>query len=185
MSRRPGPPGAGRRNRWRRWRGVPAVVACGALAGSLAGCTPADRIGPPSARVSTWVHEAQLGQSVGTVLGDAARVTAAVRDHKSTSVMHTICAVLLDDVEAANSNLPTPDQRLTTLLSDAYGTEGDAANDCFDAGAGNPRLQAKSARERSRARSLLLRALARVEAVTGHPLSTTTTIPPGGGGIFG
>ena len=99
--------------------------------------------------------------------------------------MHTICAVLLNDVEAANSDLPSPDLRLTTLLSDAYGLEGDAANDCYDAGSTNAALQAKSARERSRAQTLLLQALARVARVTGHPVSTTTTVAPGGGGIFG
>ncbi len=166
-------------------RRMTTALVCGALAASLAACTPADRIGPPSAQVGTWVQATQLGQSVGTVLGDAARVTTAVREHKSTAVMHTICAVLLNDVEAANSNLPSPDSRLTTLLSDAYGSEGDAANDCYDAGAGSKQLQAKSARERSRARALLLRAMARVALLTGHPVSTTTTVAPGGGGIFG
>ena len=161
------------------------MVACVALSALLAACTPADQSGRPSVRVSSWVASTQLGQSVGTVLGDASRVTTATREHRSTAVMHTICAVLLNDVEAANSDLPSPDLRLTTLLSDAYGLEGDAANDCYDAGSTNAALQAKSARERSRAQTLLLQALARVARVTGHPVSTTTTVASGGGGIFG
>jgi hypothetical protein len=156
---------------------VAAVAVAGVLA---AACTSADRVGPLSARVATWAQATQLGPRLGAVLGDAGLVDLAVRRHQGTPVLHTVCAVLLDDAEAANSELPTPDSRLTTLLSDAYGAAGDAANDCYDAGASGTALLARSARERAQARDLLLRALARVKAVTGRAVPTTTTTGPGG-----
>ena len=105
-------------------------------------------------------------------------MTWAVSTHQDTGVIHTVCAVLLDDTEAANDNLPTPDQQLTVLLSNAYNEEGSVANNCYDAGTANPALQAKSARQRATARAGIERALARVVALTGHAVSTTTRPSP-------
>jgi hypothetical protein len=156
-----------------------------ALVVLLAGCTPADEVGSPAQRVGTWVSSTQMGQAVGAVLGDAARVAAAVRAHQGTGVIHTDCAVLLQDTEVANGNLPSPDERLTILLSDGYETEGTAANNCYTAGATNRALLAKSIREMSSARADFEQALARVASLTGHPVSTTTTTQPADGGIFG
>lgn len=172
----------GRGGRMARLGGLGALVAVVAL---LAGCTPADEVGSSAQRVGTWVQSTQMGQSVGTVLDDAARVTWAVSTHQDAGVIHTVCAVLLDDTEAANENLPTPDQQLTVLLSNAYGEEGTTANNCYDAGTTNPTLQATSARQRATARAGIERALARVITLTGHGVPTTTTTQPGGGGIFG
>ncbi|HEY3943365.1 MAG TPA: hypothetical protein VGL60_12905 [Acidimicrobiales bacterium] len=156
-----------------------------ALSGLLAGCAPADYVGTPAQRVRTWVSSTQMGQAVGTILGDAARVDEAIKAHRGVTVVHTDCAVLLDDTEAANDNLPSPDGRLTDLLSDAYGVEGSAANDCYDSGGTDAELIAKSEREQAVARRGLLRALARVTQLTGRAVATTTTTQPGGGGIFG
>jgi hypothetical protein len=186
MSRCVGTPGRRRGARSARLRtrlGTLGMLV--AIAALFAGCTPADEVGSAGHRVGTWVQSTQMGQSVGSVLDDAARVTWAVSTHQDIGVIHTVCAVLLDDTEAANDNLPSPDQELTNLLSNAYGVEGSAANNCYDAGTGNAALQAKSARERAAARVGLRRALARVAALTGHSVSTTTTTQPDTGGLFG
>jgi hypothetical protein len=151
----------------------------------IAGCTPADEVGSMSTRVRTWVRQYQMGQDVGTVLGDAARVSAALAAGKGSSILHTDCLVLLDDTGNAVDQLPTPDGRLTTLLSNGYEQEADAATDCDNAGAQDATLLARSAKERARGRMLLEQALVRAEAVGGRPIPTTTTTQPGGGGIFG
>jgi hypothetical protein len=160
-------------------------VACTVLALVLAACTPADEIGSRSTRVSTWVHSSQMGPTVGTVLGDAARVSAAVAAGKDSGVIHTDCLVLLNDTGNAVDQLPTPDQQLTTMLSKGYEDEANAATDCYNAGNQDERRLATSARERASGRVLLVHALIRAEALAGISISTTTTTEPDVGGIFG
>lgn len=160
-----------------------AAVLSGVAALLLSAC--AHQVGPLRDRVASWVHDTQFGQAVGTILGDAANVDAAVARDLGTDVVHTVCLVLFQDTEAAAGNLPTPDHRLTTLLAGAYATEARAARDCYDAGATNRSLQRRSAAERRRARRQLELALARVRSITGTPVATTTTTTPGSGGLFG
>jgi hypothetical protein len=71
------------------------------------------------------------------------------------------------------------------LLNSGYENEADAATDCYNAGAQDATLLAKSARERAEGRTLLEQALVRAEAIGGRSIPTTTTTQPGGGGIFG
>ena len=54
----------------------------------------------------------------------------------------------------ANTNLPSPDPDVTDLLTKAYGLEGTAGNDCYDAGATNKKLLAKSERNGIKAEAL-------------------------------
>ncbi len=164
-----------------RWRVVAAGVGLAAL---LAGCAGEEQSGSPAHRVDVWVGGTSMGSTVGTLIGDAARIETAVAEHKDAGVFHTDCGVITTDAESANSDLPTPDTELTDLLSEAYGLEGAAGNDCYNAGSSDPKLQARSARERARARGLLEAALARVRAVTGRSVSTTTTTSPGGASEF-
>src|ERR1019366_10228483 len=56
---------------------------------------------------------------------------AKVEKVGSPGAIRTNCAVLDLDTENANQNLPSPDQQLTTDLSDAYGAEIQAAQDCY------------------------------------------------------
>ena len=57
----------------------------------------------------------------------------------------------------------------------AYDLEGTAGTQCYDAGATNPELLAKSQRNAAKAHALFERALIRIQAITGTPVATTTT----------
>ena len=155
--------------------GVGAFVAYGALGPT----------GTPRQQLRTWVEASQFGQTVGTLEGDAARVTTALAEHKDVGTIHTICGVLLTDTQSANGDLPTPDKAITLTLSHAYTLDYEAGNDCYAGGTTNTKLLAKSANERFGAHAELVSALSQVEAVLGHSVPTTTTTEPGGGGIFG
>jgi hypothetical protein len=141
--------------------------------------------GTPRQQVSGWVRSTGFGAVVGTLGADNARVARVIAQHRGTGAIHTDCAVLLQDAQAANANLPAPDSVLTNQLAAAYGAEGDAANDCYSAGATNAALLGRSAGERVRAQALLAAALDRVRVLTGVTPPTTTTVPSGAGGIFG
>ena len=140
--------------------------------------------GTPRHQMTVWVQASQFGQTVGTLEGDAARVTTAVAHHEDLGVIHTICGVLLTDAQSANGDLPTPNSQLTDTLSRAYTLDYEAGNDCYAGGTTGTALLEKSATERSRAHTQLARALALVEQVVGRTVPTTTT-EPGGSGIFG
>jgi hypothetical protein len=155
--------------------GVGAFVAYGALGPT----------GPPRQQLTNWVAASQFGQTVGTLEGDAARVTTALSEHKDTRTIHTICGVLLTDAQSANGNLPTPDSALTVTLSHAYTLEYEAGNDCYNGGATGTTLLHRSANERFEAHADLVHALALVDGIVRRSVPTTTTTEPGGGGIFG
>lgn len=174
---------SGGRGRWKVAAAAVGVVAIGVVAFlAYGGLGPS---GTPRHRLTVWVEASRLGQVVGTLEADAARVTTAVADHRDARVMHTICGVLLTDAQSANGDLPTADGGLTNTLARAYELEYEAGNDCYSAGSTNTELLNRSAVERREAATQFSRALDRVEQVTGRPLSTTTTTEPGGGGVFG
>ena len=75
--------------------------------------------------------------------------------------MHAACSTLLNDAEMANTNLPSPDPDVTALLTKAYGLEGTAANQCYDAGTTNKSLLAQSERNTIKAEALYQEALQR------------------------
>lgn len=52
----------------------------------------------------------------------------------SSNDLHTVCAVLLNEVNQINASLPTPDSQSTELLSTSYTDLGAAANLCYVAG---------------------------------------------------
>jgi len=154
--------------------GVGAFVAYGSLGPT----------GTARQQLTGWVQASQFGQTVGTLEGDAARVTLAVAGGEDTGTIHTDCGVLLTDAQSANGDLPTPNRQLTLTLSDAYTLEYEAGNNCYSGGATGRSLLAKSAGQRSDAHADLVRAVGLVEQVLGRRVATTTT-EPGGGGIFG
>ncbi len=164
-----------------RWKIVVAgvvVAAVGALAFLAYGGIGN---GTPTQRVKAWVNGSGLGQSIGTVVGDAARVRMAIDEHKSVGVLHTDCGVLLTDAQSANGELPTPDTQLTNLLSSGYALAYDAGNDCYASGGTNSKLLEKATTERIEAEADLLQAVNLVAQLTGHTLSTTTTTQPDDG----
>lgn len=141
--------------------------------------------GTPRQQMASWVSATDLGSDVGTVIGDAARVTTVLDQHRGTGAIHTACGVLVTDAESGNGELPSPDTTLTNELSRGYTLEYDAGNDCYDAGTTNQKLLARFVSERTQALLVFRRALSLVERITGTTVSTTTTTQPDEGGIFG
>jgi hypothetical protein len=174
---------SGRRARWKMVAAALGVLALGV--GAFVAYGALGPTGTPRQQLTDWVAASQLGQTVGTLEGDAARVSAAVAQHDDTGTIHTVCGVLLTDAQSANGELPTPDRQLTVALSEAYTLDYEAGNNCYSGGATGSALLAKSAGERSAAHADLVRALALAESVLGRAVATTTTTEPGGGGIFG
>jgi hypothetical protein len=150
---------------------------------TLTSCAGADQQGSTAHRMSVWVSGTTLGQDIGTLVADNARVPEDVAN--GTGAVHAACGTLLNDAEMANTNLPSPDPEVTALLTKAYGLEGTAANQCFDAGATNKELLAKSEHNAIKAEALYDQALQRIRQIIGRAVSTTTTTDNSTGGIFG
>ncbi|HXW39456.1 MAG TPA: hypothetical protein VEJ44_07155 [Acidimicrobiales bacterium] len=166
-----------------RWKIVLAGVGVAAL-GSLAFAAYGGiGNGTPTQRVKAWVSGSGLGQSIGTVVGDAARVRLAMDEHKSVGVLHTDCGVLLTDAQSANGELPTPDTQLTDLLSSGYALAYDSGTDCYNSGGTNTKLLEKATKERIEAEAKLQQATNLVGQLTGQTLSTTTTTQPDDGAL--
>ncbi|HEX4245629.1 MAG TPA: hypothetical protein VHY77_08685 [Acidimicrobiales bacterium] len=152
----------------------------------LAACAGAEQSGTPAHRVSTWVDGAGVGSQIGAIAADNAAVDKALAIHSPAGVLRTACALLANDASAGNSNLPSPDDRLTTALENAYQVEYSAGNNCYGGAAGNASLLRRSADERRQGAADLAQAVRRITAVTGQvPSTTTTTSPNGGGDPFG
>ena len=166
---------------------VPSLVLVTGCALTLTSCAGADQEGSPAHRMSVWVSGTSLGEDIGTLVADNARVPKDVAN--GTGAVHAACSTLLNDSEMANSSLPSPDPDVTELLTKAYGLEGTAANQCFDAGATNQKLLAESQHNGVKAEALYQEALQRIRVVDGQvPVTTTTagnTGNSGIGGIFG
>ncbi|HUC03888.1 MAG TPA: hypothetical protein VL961_00725 [Acidimicrobiales bacterium] len=160
-----------------------AVVALAVLSLVLTSCAGEDQIGSPSHRMMEWVNGTGLGQDVGALVADDARVPKVVPN--GTGAVHAACAVLEEDAQAGNGELPTPDPQVTTWLSDAYELEGTVGTECYDAGASNHGLLTRAEHNAARAQGLFERALVRIQSIDGHPVSTTTTTDGASGGIFG
>ncbi len=157
------------------------IVPAGALV--LTSCAGADQEGSAAHQMSVWVSGTGFGQDIGTLVADNARVPKDVAN--GTGAVHAACSTLLNDAEMANTELPSPDPTVTDLLTRAYGLEGTAANDCYDAGTSNTKLLSTSYRDGIKAEALYRQALERIRAVTGRLPTTTTTTDNAGGGIFG
>jgi hypothetical protein len=150
---------------------------------TLTSCAGADQQGSAAHRMSVWVSGTTLGQDIGTLQADNARVPKDVAN--GTGAVHAACGTLLNDAEMANTNLPSPDPDVTALLTQAYGLEGTAANQCYDAGATNTKLLAQSEHNAIKAEALFNQVLQRIRQIDGRTVSTTTTTDNSSGGIFG
>jgi hypothetical protein len=166
---------------------VPSLVLVTGCALTLTSCAGADQQGSAAHRMSVWVSGTSLGEDIGTLVADNARIPKEVPN--GAGAMHAACSTLLNDAEMANTNLPSPDPDVTTLLTKAYGLEGTAANECYDAGVTNSKLLARSEHDGIKAEALYDEALQRIRLITGTaPVTTTTagnTGNSGVGGIFG
>lgn len=149
----------------------------------LTGCAAPDQIGSQSHRVSTWMSGVNGGNLIGSVEADVRNVDLAVQQHDSPGQLRSLCALLASDAANGNGNLPTPDAKLTTELSDAFATAYDAGSDCYHAG-NSTKQRARSSILRVRALAQLAAAVNRVAFVTGQVPSTTTTLAPPGNDPF-
>jgi hypothetical protein len=152
-------------------------VACLALAAGLAaaGC------GSPQsaqAQMRAWIDSTGYGSSTGSLIIDARNAERTLAAGGGVNAAHTICAVMLLDAETANGNLPSPDATVTSLLSKAYDSLGRAANDCYAAPQSAKALAAFDL-ARSNGLAYLSEGHARIEAVIGKTVSTTTTADNG------
>ncbi|HXA31228.1 MAG TPA: hypothetical protein VNV87_03135 [Acidimicrobiales bacterium] len=147
----------------------------------LAACAGAEMSGTPAQRISTWVSGAGAGSAIGAIGADNAAIDKALATHSAAGVIRTACALLSNDSSAGNSDLPTPDDQLTTALENAYQVEYSAGNNCYSGAGGNASLLRRSADERRQGAADLAQAVRRITAVTGQVPSTTTTTSPDGG----
>jgi hypothetical protein len=162
---------------------VVSLVLLTGCALTLTSCAGADQEGTAAHRMSVWVDGTGLGEDVGTLVADNARIAKDVPN--GTGAVHAACATLLNDAEMANTNLPSPDPDVTDLLTKAYGFEGTAANQCYDAGVSDTKLLVQSERNTIKAEALYQQALQRIRQIDGRTVSTTTTTDNSSGSIFG
>ncbi|MDA8342321.1 MAG: hypothetical protein M0007_08890 [Actinomycetota bacterium] len=160
---------------------IGVVVAMVGLGLSATACAGSDQLGSPAHRVEVWMTGSGSGSAIGALQAAFVSVDEALAQHQPSGVVRTVCAALAQAAEAANTDLPTPDQTLTTTLSDAYAAALSAGTDCYDGAAGNAALLSRSAAERARSAELLSAAISRVVQLTGKVPSTTTTTNPNAG----
>ena len=155
----------------------------GLLAVGAASCAGEDQMGSASHRMKVWVSGTTLGEYIGTLQADNARVPKDVRN--GTGAVHAACGTMEDDAEQANTELPSPDYQVTLWLSNAYGLEGTASTECYDAGSTDQALLTKAYKDAAKADALFLKVEARIRSLDGRPVSTTTTTDNNPVSIFG
>jgi hypothetical protein len=122
-----------------------------------------------SAKLSNWIGATGLGSDVSQIRTDAANV-AKVESIKNAlaGAIRANCAVLDIDTENANQNLPAPDAEVTQDLSDAYGAEIQAAQDCYHGAGKSQALIDRGKVAQTAANADLTQALALVDQLTGQ-----------------
>ena len=149
---------------------VAAVVAAGC--GSAASTTPGTEA---SNALIQWTSMTHFDQVVGDLQNDTAKINESIVRSRSKLTLQTLCGILLIDVQTANNNLPTPDRTATKLAALAYGDLGAGANQCFSAATVHSPEMVRSTASRTKGLIELAQTVSRIEAVTGQPVSTTTT----------
>jgi phosphoketolase len=92
--------------------------ACGSISASTA--------------MTNWVSQSGYVATAKAVFVDAEHAALELKNPSSTTAqLHTVCGVLLYEVQQANASLPTPDDQASNLLSNAYGDLGAGANQCY------------------------------------------------------
>ena len=103
-----------------------------------------------SSQLASWNRATGFWSQVGTVVGDASRVSA-VEAGGVAADLRTDCIVLSNDTRGAYQLLPTPDPGLTAGLDQALKLEQTAAGDCYGAAAGGAPALTRADAERARA----------------------------------
>ncbi len=65
-----------------------AVLAAGVAGSVFCGCAGAEQHGNATQRVSAWVGDSSIGETVGTLEGDNGRIAAALRRHVAPNTLH-------------------------------------------------------------------------------------------------
>jgi len=137
--------------------------------------------------MSVWVNGTSFASDLGTLVADNARIAKVAPN--GAGALHAACSTMINDAEMANSSLPSPDPQVTDLLTQAYGLEGTAGNDCYNSGATNQKLLTASERAGIKADALYNEVIQRIRQIDGRTTVTTTTSGNSGnsgiGGIFG
>jgi len=173
----------GRGRPWprRSWSVVPLLlVAVGSVLWS--GCASPEETGSAGARVTSWLTSTAGGSAIGQVSVDSRNVSYVLAHHNTSAAVRSACAVLTTDAQTAIGNLPTPDSALTDDLNNAYEDAAAAGTDCYNGVGKSSSVMARSARERGELSGLLATAVSRIEFLTGHVPSTSTTAPTDVGG---
>lgn len=110
-----------------------------------------------------------------SIFTDLQHVNQAIAS-KQTNAVQTTCSVMANDADAANSNLPSPNENVSNLLSNGYSQVGLAANDCFVALSSPSQLRSYQSHERQ-ARSLFSEAGAIIESQTGLVVTPKAIAP--------
>jgi hypothetical protein len=139
-----------------------STVVAAALVVLLAGCASAYPGSTLAQQVRSWVRVTSFESALSTLRSDAAKVPRAAATHRP-ALLRTVCDILVDDALGANQNLPTPDARLTAVLSAAYQAAAAGGRDCLAVADGKaPSLTASSA-QLDRAESDYVKAEARLD----------------------
>ena len=149
-------------------RRMTAVAAVAVAAGcALSGCGKTES---PASAVTSWATAGTFEQGAQYLIVDANRVHDAIKSGRAAIVVRTNCLELFQEAEGENTDLlPTPDPKLTQLLSAGYDVFVHASDQC-SSDAGSSATLAIVDRELSRALGDLYAAVFREEAVTGHHL---------------
>jgi hypothetical protein len=147
-----------------------------------ASCVGEDQVGTSAHQVSAWVKNTGFGEDIGTLVADNARIA----EETSAGGMHAACETMGDDAGTANDELPVLGApQVTQWLSTAYGLEGTAATDCYNAGVTNKKLLARAEEDGKKADGLYDRALIAIQSIDGRLPTTTTTTDNSPTNIFG
>jgi len=137
---------------------APATVMSALVLVACGGPYPGATLGQ---QVQSWVRATGFTAAVGSLEADAARVRQV--SPGDAGGLRTVCDVLVTDALSANQNLPSPDTRLTTILTDAYRAAAAAGNGCLRAAGAASGVPSRVAADLAVARSGYIKAQARVD----------------------
>lgn len=146
----------------------PAAVAVAvAAAACLAACGPTHSV---ASDVRSWASVNQVGTALGDLVTDSQREVAAIDGHASVSQVRTVCQEsLTDEMGVYSSILPSPDNKLTNLLTNAIDGFIHLADRCVGA-PGDRAVLDSVVHERFLAIGVLHEAVLREEAIAGQTL---------------